>query len=62
MTSELGKEGRENNREREMVKSGKTNGLEILVRLKDSGVWVPKGMNWKKRRCIRMIILEFTRN
>ena len=45
-----------------MVKSGKTNGLEILVRLKDSGVWVPKGMNWKKRRCIRMIILEFTRN
>jgi len=45
-----------------MVKSGKTNELEILVRLKDSGVCVPKGMNWKKWRCIRMIILEFTRN
>ena len=45
-----------------MVKSGKTNGLEILVRLKGSGVWVTQEMNWKKRRCIRMIILEFTRN
>ena len=45
-----------------MVKSGKTNGLEILVRLKGNGVWVTKGMNWKKRRYIRMIILEFTRN
>ena len=61
MTSELGKEGRENNREREMVKSGKTNGLEILVRLKGSGVWVTQEMNWKKRR-YKIIILEFTRN
>ena len=34
-----------------MVKSGKTDELEILVRLKDSGVCVPKGMH-SKNQCV----------
>lgn len=41
MTFDLGKEGREDNK----GASGKINGLEIPVRLKEGGAQVPKGVS-----------------